>query len=155
MIEDFMRGFRFYDSYYLQAILDVIHKHLIMHDSILVEIRHRMLSPMLTFLKLLVVNSELSPFEGKRNAFARAFEIVGAAGDYAKDKLKEEEYNAFKEECQRMLELAFQRITSPSIDAVMKKYGKNQPGEIENFTDLYEGLLPIFEANLDRNLGLF
>lgn len=144
MIEDFMRGFRFYDSYYLQAILDILHKHLIMHDSILVEIRHRILSPMLTFLKLLVANSEVSPFEGKRNAFARAFEIVGAVGDYAKDKLKEQEYHAFKEECQAMLELAFQRITSPSIDAVMNKYGKNQPGEIENFTDLYEGLLPVF-----------
>lgn len=55
---------------------------------------------------------------------------MGAVGDYAKDKLKEEEYNRFKEECQGMLELAFQRITSPSMDIVMKKYGKNQPGEI-------------------------
>jgi hypothetical protein len=80
---------------------------------------------------------------------------VAAVGDYAKERLKEEEYNAFREECQAMLELAFQRITSPAIDAIMHQYGQNQPGEIENFTDLYEGLLPVFEANLDRNLGLF
>jgi hypothetical protein len=37
----------------------------------------------------------------------------------------------------------------------MLKYGTNQPGEIENFSDLYDGLLPLFEACLDRNLGHF
>lgn len=35
------------------------------------------------------------------------------------------------------------------------KYGANQPTEIENFCELYEHLLPVFEASLDRNLELF
>jgi hypothetical protein len=36
MIEDLMASFRFYDSYYLHAILDILQKHLTMHDSILI-----------------------------------------------------------------------------------------------------------------------
>lgn len=35
MIEDFLSSFRYYDSYYLHALLDIVQKHLTMHDPIL------------------------------------------------------------------------------------------------------------------------
>lgn len=38
------------------------------------------------------------------------------------------------------------------MNEVLQKYGANQPTEVENFTELYEHLLPVFEASLDRNL---
>lgn len=58
---------------------------------------------MVEFFKLLVANSEITPFDGKRNPFARAFEIAASISDYAKEKLMEGDYLMWKEECQRML----------------------------------------------------
>lgn len=35
MLVDLMSGFRHYDNYYLQAILDILQKHFTMHDPVL------------------------------------------------------------------------------------------------------------------------
>jgi hypothetical protein len=116
MLVDLMGGFRHYDNYYLQAILDILQKHLTMHDSLLLEIKHQILFKAIEFCQLLVANSEITPFDGRRNPFARAFEIAASVTDYAKERLVEQDYVVWREECQRMLELAFQRITSPKSD---------------------------------------
>jgi hypothetical protein len=97
MIEDICTNFKFFDAYYLQSILDILQKHLTMYDNILMEIKKNILSKVINFFKILILHSQINIFDGKRNPFARIFEILGLVSDYVKERLSEIEGNAYKE----------------------------------------------------------
>ncbi len=57
MVLDICANFKFYDSYYLQSILEIVQKHLTMHDSVLLQIKKQILFKVLDFFKIMVVRS--------------------------------------------------------------------------------------------------
>lgn len=75
--------------------------------------------------------------------------------EYAKEKLEESQAREVRGLCQQVLLKAYERITGPEAVAIVMKFGYNQPTEIECFTELYEFVIPVFEAALEQNLRVF
>lgn len=130
MMEAICVNFKFYDSYYLHSILEIVQKQLTMTESSANAIRKESVVRTFAFFKNIVMHASIVPFDGKRNPFSRVFEIIRILKESCKDKLSEDERELFREEGQQLLEIAFARITSLEMNDVMQKYGANQPTEI-------------------------
>lgn len=83
-------NFKFYDSYYLHSILEIVQKQLTMSDSSSHSIRKESVIKIFAFFKNIVMHASITPFDGRRNPFSRVFEIVGIMVDSCKDKLSED-----------------------------------------------------------------
>ena len=76
IIEDICCYFKYTDSYYLNSILDIVHKHFTLYDNILTELRKIIVPKIIAFLKVVISFSEINIHDGKKNPFSRAFEIA-------------------------------------------------------------------------------
>lgn len=103
MMEAISVNFKFYDSYYLHSILEIVQKQLTMVDSSALAIRKESVVKIFAFFKNIVMHAAIVPFDGRRNPFSRVFEIIGLLVESCKDKLSEDEGELYREEGQQLL----------------------------------------------------
>ena len=118
--------YRYHEFYYLNTIMDVFLKMLTMYDFFFSSNRGVIIDATLEFLGRVITEVEITIEEGKKNPFAKVFELLATCIDCLRDRgEQEEQLYALKVKSQRILEKAFERLIGPEADLIMNVMGYN------------------------------
>lgn len=119
------QNFKYTEFYYLNTIIDLVYKLLTMYDYHFNQHKVVVIDAALNFCYQAIQQVPIKVEEGRRNPFARIFEVLAVCIEHGKDKYEMEEQLNFNHKSQQILEKALSRILSPEAEAIMKQLGYN------------------------------
>lgn len=91
LLENLSTNYRYGESYYLNIIMDIHFKLLVMYDFYFSSQRTHIIDITLSFLYQVIHHYQIRVEEGKKSPLARTFELLGIAIEYSRDKGEEHE----------------------------------------------------------------